>query len=271
MTGPVSRSVAALCVVAWVILSVTPVHGEHAPVERARRGDELLNLGEYENAIEEYERALAAGFETAALHFNIGFAFAHTEELGLSTYHLTQAHFLAPRVSDFQDSLALIRAEAERERAEASVGEVTMGEPAAVGWLDFFVRFSRGEIELLILVTMWLSFSLLFVRRRMAPSGRRDAAAVAAVLLFVLLFVAGAYRIGAEITGSTVPGVVVTEDPTVREGPDRHAASVADSGLSIGSVVVVLEERGEWASVQLPDERLGWLHRDVVRTVRLRR
>lgn len=264
-----TRAIAVVCI-QLLLLTASSARAAETPAELALEGDVLLNQSEHGDAIAKYEQALEGGLDTAALHFNLGLAYAHTEELGKATFHLTQAHFLAPRTSDYQDSLALVRAEAERRRAEDATGEVTMGQPSAVTWLDFFARLRRGEVELVILITVWLAFAVLTVRRRMLPSGRRDAAAVFAVFLFVLLALASTYRVGAEITGHTIPGVVVTENPTVREGPDRYASTVADSGLSIGSIVVILEERDDWASVELPDERTGWLDRSAIRTVHVR-
>lgn len=240
-------------------------------LEAARAADAALAAGEHRRAAGLYEDALEAGLSTKAIHFNLGLAYAHLEDFGLSTFHLTQAHFMAPRATDIGDSLALVRAEAQRRRAEAAQSdEVTKGEPAAVFWLDFFLRLERSEVELAIIVASWLAFGLLLLLRRMSKSALRDAAAVAAILSLVVLVLSAAYAVGGSIVRDSVrPGVVVVEQPLVRQGPDRHAPRAIEAELSIGSVVLIREERGPWVQVELAEERVGWLPDSALRRIRV--
>lgn len=233
-------------------------------------GDVLIADGDYEGAIQRYLEALEAGAQTPGLHYNLGLAYAHAGEFGLANFHVIQAHFFAPRDGVYQKAMALMRAYAERVRAEGTSGEVVTGQPNAISWLDFFNRFSRGESELVMIIAIWLAFGLLIARRRMKPSGWRDALFVAALGSFAVLAGTSTYRIGTALTqNSTNAGVVVGEEARVREGPDRSATTLAETNLALGSIVVIKEMRDDWVNIELSDGREGWALEADVRAVRL--
>lgn len=242
------------------------------PAEAAQVGDQHLAEQDYLAASEAYGRALEGGYETAALHYNLGLVEAHLEHFGLATYHLTQAHFLAPREGDYTESLTLVRAEVDRRLAAEHTGDVVTGQPSAVSWLDMFSRLTRGESELIIIVAMWLSCGLVVIRRRLGRSGRRDGLTVSLVMSVGLLLLAAGYRVGTDfVQGRIHPGVVLTDDVNVREGPDRFAPTVAGADLIPGSVVLVREQRDDWVSVELSDGRSGWVADEGVGVVHVAR
>jgi tetratricopeptide (TPR) repeat protein len=239
------------------------------PAHAGEAGDSAMIDEDYETAVRAYRADLESGDSEAAVHFNLGLAYAHLEELGRATYHLTQARFLDPGASDVRDSLTLVIAEVTRRQAEGRGREsVTRGEPAAIFWLDFFHRFKRTHVEVLLLASCWLAFGLIFGRRRMRRSARRDAVAVLAAFSLLVAASTTGYLVGAGVTQrSVVPAVVVAERPMVREGPDRDAPRTTDSSLFNGAVVVIHGSRDDWIEVELADGRTGWLPRSQVRRI----
>jgi len=257
----------AIVLTVFLVPAVLASAEEEAPTAA---GDVLIAGADYEGAVQHYREALEAGANTPGLHYNLGLSYAHTGEFGLANFHVIQAHFLAPRDSVYQEAMALMRVYAERVRAESTSGEVVTGQPSAISWLDFFNRFSRGESELVILIAIWLAFGLLLFRRRMKPSGWRDAFFVASLASFALLAGATTYRIGTALTQSaTNAGVVVGEEARVREGPDRSATTLADTNLALGSIVVIKEMRDDWVNIELSDGRVGWALEADVRAVQI--
>jgi hypothetical protein len=238
-----------------------------ADLETARAGDAAFDAGDYEQAVARY---LESGISSESVHFNLGLAYAHLGRFGEASYHLTQAHFLDLGDGEIQDSLALVRAEADRQRAEAARDGVTLGVPPGIFWLDFFHRLGGLPLDLALVALAWLGFGALLVRRPLAPSARRDALMVVGVACIIALGLGVTYRIGASVTEARVaPGVVTATQPLVYAGPDRSAPRRVEGELSIGAVVLIEERRNDWVRVELSDGRDGWLRDGDIRSIDL--
>jgi tetratricopeptide (TPR) repeat protein len=235
-------------------------------------GDAALASEDYEGAAALYREVLQARPNSSDTHFNLGLALVHLNQLSLATYHMFQAQYLAPFDGEIRQSLALVRAEQRRRLAEAgSVGEtVAKGEPDSLFWLDLFHRVSRGATEVVLIALAWLTFGLLFLRRRMRRTGWRDVVTVVSVLSSLVLLHAVAYRVGAVVTRNRIrPAVVVAERPMVWEAPDRLAARRTDEGLFDGAVVLVGEQRDDWVEVELVTGDTGWLPKTQLRPIQV--
>lgn len=241
-------------------------------------GDAAMGSSQYAEAIDIYQQEIASGPSSAALHFNIALAYTHEDGLGLAVYHLLQASFLEPWDNEIDESLAVVQRELERRRTEEeAVGEsITSGEHTELLWLRFFHRFSTTAAEIAIILTSWLAFGLLFLRKSMKASVKRDAVTLISVLSLLGLLVTVAYRMGADITkSSTVPAVVTAQEPGLRAAPDREARRHRHPDLFGGALVLIRDQNvghvqnspAEWIEVELTDGSRGFLAASAVRVV----
>lgn len=91
------------------MLALSWAQGLHAQDEIFQRGNQLYQEGDFVGAIDAYEAVLAAGFESAALHYNLGNAYFKAGDLGRSILEWERALVRAPGDPDATANLELAR------------------------------------------------------------------------------------------------------------------------------------------------------------------
>ena len=76
---------AALLLIAW---STAPLQAQEAFFDE---GNRLYREGDYAGAVESYERIRESGFESGALHYNLGNAWFRLGEIGPAILHYERA------------------------------------------------------------------------------------------------------------------------------------------------------------------------------------
>jgi tetratricopeptide (TPR) repeat protein len=71
-----------------------------------------FEAGKYDAAAGSFEALLAAGYETAAQHFNLGDTYYREKNIGKSIFHFRRAQDLAPRDPDIKFNLRFARKQA---------------------------------------------------------------------------------------------------------------------------------------------------------------
>jgi tetratricopeptide (TPR) repeat protein len=215
--------------------------------------NELYDAGRYAESAQVYEQIVDQGYQDSALYYNLGNAYYKQGDLGRAILNYVRAERLAPRDADVRANLELARAQtidllgpAERSlpaRLAAAVqSRLTTNELAA------------ATLALWFLLTLPLAIALFG-----KPGGlRRASAQVAAVLGLVLVLgaVTLLVRVNAESDRQGV--VVVAETVDVVSGPGPQY--VTEFALHAGAEARLIERRGSWARLALPDGGLqGWV------------
>jgi len=240
---------AALLLFALVTAGRTP---EPLTPDRAQylfqRSTEAYQAKRYEEAARDLEAVLEGGFESAAVHYNLGNAWFRLGKPGRAILHYRRAERLAPRDEDLRVNLGLAReATVDRLRPAAS--------PAWRRGL-FWARdsMSREELAALFVGAMGVLVALLLARRLLPSRGPpRVAARVAAGLTLALGLSLGA-RTWMDRPGRD--GVVVVAESDARTGPGEEFA--VHFRLHEGAEFRVLERRPGWTKIEVQDRR-GWV------------
>jgi len=207
----------------------------------------LYLAGDFDGAVRGYRAILDAGWEGSALDLNLGNALARAGARGQAMASWLRALRLDPSDADARASLELARA----QNADRLAGEV---DPP----LHERLAERTGDLTAVLLFgAAWAAFwALLWLRSRATPS-RRRLAATGATLAALLALPAGALLAWKAEDRRTPSAVVVSAAAPVREGPARTLKPAFE--LHEGTVVRVLEARGDLARVRLANRLEGWV------------
>lgn len=209
-----------------------------------QKGNEALDQGNYQQAIVEYETALKESGPSAALHYNLGFAYYRIDQLGKALFHFRYAHRLNPRDADTKFNL---------EYARKSSSDSVDGE-GSFSWKEFFAAFPLSKKESAYALSVAFFFwgvsaaILVFWRREWLLMLSR-----AILFLNAILLTGFTYKAISEKPF----GVVTAKQADVYSG--KGVGSVLLFSLHEGTEFDVQDVQGEWLQIVLADGKMGWL------------
>jgi tetratricopeptide (TPR) repeat protein len=231
---------------------------ERDPVTSFFEANALYKAGRYQEAAVRYQGLVTAGFESGALHYNLGNAFFRAGELGRAVLSYERARRLLPRDPDVRANLRF---------AHRQTGANAAAAPASPPlWLRLTVplafRATAGELALATSVA-YAAAMLLLTLRLFLPAWRQalGRAAVAAGVLVVFAGTACGVRLVEEHL-RTAAVIVRAGDVPVRFEPSD--TGTVHFTLPEGALVRVLAERDSWHQVARTDGRRGWIEADAV-------
>ena len=257
------RRLAAQLGIGWVVLGLGVLPGSllaHDATQEAifAEGNRLYQEGDFVGAVVSYGAVVEAGFESAALYYNLGNAHFRLGEIAQAVVSYERAARLDPGNGDIRANLALVN-----QRLQDRIEPLPRFWLLSVfGW--WMSLIPRGVLQGLVAACyLLLGVAVVpIVLRR--PEGWRVplrrfayAAAVATVLLGATLLV--------RETGLGRPeeAVVMTAEARVLNAPSE------DAGLTLftlheGTKVRIDRRVGEWAEIVLADGKVGWLPMEVL-------
>ncbi|RMF63278.1 MAG: tetratricopeptide repeat protein [Bacteroidetes bacterium] len=229
--------------------------GVEAALRHLDEGNRRYVEGDYRGALQAYEQALAAGYESGTLYLNMGNAYYRLDRLGEAIRHYAKARRLMPgdRVVQHNLRIAQNRAVDRFSRVPDPFWRVAWERAVAtVGPRGFFVVGLLGYLVAMVLlgVRVW--------RGPRGPWHRRALTLAALVAVVGLAAAFGAALEGAEPRAA----VVLVDEAALREAPGDTAsvALIVHEGL----LVDLLERQGPWVAVRLPNGATGWLPADTL-------
>jgi tetratricopeptide (TPR) repeat protein len=220
---------------------------EPAPPARFEAANRAYLAGELEEAAHGYQELLADGWESPALHVNLGNARYRLGQRGFAVASYARALKLDPGDGDARANLDLVR----RENVDQVLG--AEARPLLLRAVDRVPDGWALGLFGLCWVALWAGLA---GRRFAARGGRRELGALAfgAALLAVA---AGGLLAGKAASRSVPTAVVVAPVAEVREGPERALAPSFE--LHEGTEVRVLEVRRGAVLIRLGNGLEGWI------------
>lgn len=251
-TRRIKVSAAAAVAIATLALgggmSAQAVATDDNPTALFFRANALYSAEQYAEASSLYEKVLAAGVESGAVHYNLGNAYFKAGEVGRAVLSYERASRLMPSDPDLASNLAYARELAGDAPVESIATRVLF--PLA-GRLD------TDRLLLLAALGWWAALLALAVARLVpAVESALRWTAGAAALLLVLGLSSAAYRYRTlELPRWSV--VTAATETTVRYEPS--SGGTAFFAARPGTVLRVLGEREGWLQVAGRDGRRGWI------------
>jgi len=230
------------------VTQVAPPPATAAEAQARFEGASALYLaGDFDGAVRAYRVILDAGWEGSALDLDLGNALARAGARGQAMASWLRALRLDPADADARANLELLRA----RNADQVLG-------AADPPLHERLAERTGDLTAVLLFgAAWVAFWALLWLRSRATRSRRRLIAAGATLAALLALLAGALLAWKADDRRLPTAVVVVAAAPVREGPARTLKAAFE--LHEGTVVRVLEARGDLARVRLPNRLEGWV------------
>ncbi len=248
----------AVLVVALAIWTATLRAASPGDVDAVAATNALYESGRYIEAALIYEQLIDQGYESGALYYNLGNAYFKQGDLGRAILNYRRAEKLYPRDPDIRTNLKIARDQ------RADVYEIAGDVFAIESTTNPINRLTLDELALFTLaawaVLALLVLVLLFTRRPAIRNGAVYASVVVGLTLLLSAAVTGE-RWYSESAGHEV--VVVAELVDVVSGPGTNYTQ--EFTLHGGSEARMLEQRGSWSRLSLPDGDLqGWVPSSAV-------
>ncbi len=219
--------------------------------ELYRQGNLLYEGGKFAEASRTYERIVERGVRNGHVYYNLGNAYFKQDRIGLAILAYERATRLMPRDGDLHNNLDLAK---ERTTDQIAVEVPWFGRQALDG-------VTVNEATVAATAAGFLA-SLALVGYLLARRPRTRSATGYALLVACLVLLMAAGFLGIKIYDSMVNEEAIVLRPTavVRTGPDVSSEPVFT--LHEGAKVQLVEHRGDWLRIRLPDGKNGWLSQD---------
>ncbi|WP_170110656.1 tetratricopeptide repeat protein [Flavilitoribacter nigricans] len=227
------------------------------PDQLMEEGNAAYANKNYERAIEAYEKILADGFISDALHYNLANAYFRTQQLGKAILHYEKAQQLAPGDQDIKHNL------------EVAYGQqVDEMEPLPAFFLSQWWRGLRSRLStngwtIFGLFLLWVSaagFLLWLMGKERKRRKQGFLVGIIALALCVLPFALAISRKSYDLHSKEA--ILLAPEAQLHFAPDTDSQVVLTihEGLKLD-----LQDRiSDWYKVRLPNGEIGWLPVEVV-------
>ena len=216
------------------------------------RGDPQGANEAFHSAAARFQQLVDDGISNGTLHYNLANAYLQAGELGRAILHYRKAHKLIPGDARLEHNLEYART-LRRSRIAPSGQRALAG--ALLGWHERFSLRARFHAFLGAYVFFWVLLAALLLRPW--PPGRW--LAVVAAVAWLACGVSVAADLLADQGGEAV---VLADDVVVRKGNSTGFEPQFEQPLHQGVELRILDERGGWLYIELPNGKTGWIPAD---------
>ena len=226
-----------------------------------KKGNDLYNKGDYEQALKSFESIANQGNESADLYFNIANCYYKLGKVAPSIYNYEKALLLNPDDEAIQTNLSFAQKTAIDDiKILPEVGFKKMVKEFTStfhydtwAWIAVFIAF----LSLLSFLGYYFG-NTVFLKR-----------------IFFSLFLLFLVGIGVTVFSAFLqkkfdanynPAIVFAEATTLKAEPKNSSEDVVT--LHEGTKVFVLEELGNWKQVELTDKTKAWIDKEAIKEVK---
>lgn len=225
-----------------------------------RKGNELYEQGKYNEAIEQYEKALGGGYESGALYYNMGNVYFKLGQTGKSILYYERAIKFLPCDKDIQFNLQI---------ANLFVVDKVVVPPRfflfkiLTDFKDYYTIDTLSWITLsFYMITMTLLIIRIFFRKRIIR--RVTGVLLVPIVTFLIVFTLTlASRIHHQ--RSISEGVILKQKVAVLSSPAKDATELF--ALHEGVKVRISDRSGEWLKISLADGKVGWVDKTTLEKI----
>lgn len=215
------------------------------------RATELYNQGEFENALNYYERILDNGKHSAELYFNMANAHYKLENIAPSIYYYEKALLLKPNDAEILNNLGYaqnMRLDAIEELPKTAMRkfyESVVNLFSINQWSYFAIAF------MILFVLAYIAYYLLNLalnKRLFFISG----------FIFLLLAIASFIlaQMAHQDSKADNPAIVFSREIVISSEPNERSERVFT--LHEGTKVNVIEDLSDWTKIEIADGQIGW-------------
>ncbi len=239
-----------------------------AAKETMATANQLYESSQFAQAAQGYEQLIDQGFTDSTLYYNLGNAYFKQGDYGRAILNYRQAEQLAPRDADIQANLELARAKIAGQAAETAADSPSVGFFSRLGhWTQR--RLTVNELAMLTLGLWFAIVALVILFNSLKKRTLFREGVQYSLMVTTLVFMLGLIGLGSRLyVEHTQPeGVIVAAEINVTSGPGSQYTT--EFNLPGGTEVIVVEQRGNWVRLALPDraKAQGWAPANAVEIV----
>ena len=201
-------------------------------------------------AIDRFSRLINSGVHSGKLHYNLANAQLQVGQLGRSIANYRRAERMIPGNDRVEANLRFARS-LRRNQIAPSGGRAAM--ETLFAWhygMPLGTRFYVG-------LTAYILFWAVLLARVYLPGVRWGYAAAALLLVWGTLGVS--VIVEETVQSDNQSGVLVADHVVVRKGNGDSYDPQFNEPLHSGVEFEIVESRGEWLLIRLPDDNEGWI------------
>lgn len=225
------------------------------------RATESYNAGEFQKAIEYYQKIIDNGKHSAELYFNMANAYYKRDEIGPSIYYYEKALLLKPNDPEILNNLGY----AQNMRLDAidKVPESAMTRfyNSVVGKFSFDQWAHFAVAMILLFVLAYLAYYLL----RIAIQKRISFIISMFALLLCLVGITFAYLQYNAFTSNN-PAIIFDREVVITSEPNKSSERIFT--LHEGTKVNIEEELNDWMKIKIADGQTGWLPKETLKLLK---
>ena len=226
------------------------------PDELMKSANKLYQQGDYELAIQSYQKILGQGFESGATYYNLGNSYFKTGKLGYAIYSYEKGLKIEPNDEDLAYNLKIANS-----RTVYKISQLP--KLFIVSWWEGLVTsLNISGWSFVVMILFWILLSsiaiYLFSRRTRL---QRISFLISSVSLSVLIIAVVILFARVNREAATDYGILLEQAYSVKVSPDIQSndAFVIHEGIKF-----TLEDRvNDWAKIRLIDGKVGWIQKNV--------
>lgn len=209
---------------------------------------------EFRQAAARFQLLIDDGVKNGRLYYNLGNACLQAGDLGRAILSYRRAERLMPGDARLQSNLTYARSLTRDQIAPS-------GQRALADALLSWHRGTSPTLRSWLFVVSFLLFWLLLISWLFRRAGSSRYLAIGCAL--VAIACGSSLAAGICSAGSATEGVVVQGEVIVRKGNGQGFAPQFEQPIHEGVEFRLLEARGGWLSIELPDGKSGWIPADA--------
>jgi len=219
-------------------------------------GNQYYEQGEFDAAIREYEKILAADGTSAALHYNLGCAYFNLKKYGRAILHFEKARQLKPRDADIRHNLKFSKLFL-KDRFEL---------PDPMPLVVWFNNL-RGSLSLLELRRLELILFSLTIMGFMAYRLVMNQYIARRILMLVMVtgslsLLSAGWLWNRALTDENRQAVLLAKEAQVVSAPLNGSSTLFV--IHEGTTGEILNATDDWYEIRLPDGKTGWIAHEAV-------
>ena len=221
-----------------------------------QKGNEGYEAGEFDQAIEEYQKIVDLGIKNSKVFYNLGNVYFRKNQLGKAILSYRRALSLDPRDEDSMANLKFAKLFTLDKIEEQRVNPFS-------NLLHWFLDLWSTD-ELTILVSLSYCLSILFGMLILFTRSKR--ALLWGLSIFLLVFVVFSSSLAAKLYFNSIEsGVVIAAQAQVRSGPgeDYTLQFTGHEGLEFQ----ISGDSEDWYRILLPNGVRGWIPKETVEII----
>lgn len=247
-------------IILFILVSISVSLAQSGIEHYFEQGNESYREGQFQQAIEQYQKIIDAGFESGKLYYNLGNCYYKLEEIGYAILYYEKAKKILPNDSEVSLNLELARLKV--------IDRVEM--PSRFFLFEWWdkIKYFYSIPQLTRLTTILYIFSaVIFVFFLFLKKNRIHKVFFSIFLIFLISTLFSGYVLFSNIykENANQYAILLSQSVNVLSAPEENSTDVFI--LHEGVKIKLEDEIGDWTKIVLPDGKSGWIRKDHIEII----